>query len=228
MHYARLHFYLIPLPSGDVLAHGGTSGGVTEHEMCNGLTAVLNPEVYNPDTDTWTAMAAMAVPRQYHSSAVLLPDGSLFVAGGQARGPNPDGDPNWVVVNQRTYQIFKPPYFFNGPRPTITSCPTTWIWNRGYNIETPDAASITKVRLIRLGSATHSFDQDTRSMELEFTQLDSDTIRVTAPAHGLAAPPGHYMVFICRDLQTQPASPDNGRIPSEAKIIRLGLSTIGS
>lgn len=227
MPHARLHFYLIPLPSGDVLAHGGTSGGATEHEMCNGPTAVLNPDVYNSSADTWTTLAPMATPRQYHSSAVLLPDGSIFVVGGQANGPN--ADPNWAIINQRTYQIFKPTYFFNGQRPTITTCPTSWIYNRGYNIDTPDAGSITKVRLIRLGSSTHSFDQHTRCLELEFTQIDSDTIRVSAPAHGLAAPPGHHMVFICRDLQTQPASPSNGRIPSVSKIIkRNGASGMGS
>jgi hypothetical protein len=37
---------------------------------------------YDPRSDTWTAVAPMAFPRQYHSIAVVLPDGRVLTADG--------------------------------------------------------------------------------------------------------------------------------------------------
>jgi hypothetical protein len=45
-------------------------------------------EVYDPDSDTWTATGMMADPRHSHV-AILLPDGSVLVAGGHAPGDQP-------------------------------------------------------------------------------------------------------------------------------------------
>lgn len=73
------------------------------------------------------------------------------------------------------------------------------------------ASSVTAVRLIRPGAVTHSFDQDQRMLELEYTVLDSDTIRVKAPQNGNVAPPGYYMLFV--------ATGTNGALPSEGKFI---------
>jgi hemin uptake protein HemP len=43
---------------------------------------VLPTEIWNPDTDTWTVGASLAIARLYHSSALLLPDGRVLIAGG--------------------------------------------------------------------------------------------------------------------------------------------------
>src|SRR5207247_387260 len=102
-------------------------------------------------------------------------------------------------ATQFTYEIFQPPYFFQGARPTITACPTTLSYNSPYTITTPDANQITKVRLIRTGAATHSFDQNQRAMELMFAVTSSNTIKIRTPLHGGFAPPGYYMLFICKD-----------------------------
>lgn len=82
-------------------------------------------------------------------------------------------------------------------------------------MHTADAELITKVRLIRLGAATHSFDQNTRSMELDFiVGPNHDRIIVSAPVGSNDAPPGHYMLFIAG------GSP-NGSNPSPGRIVRL-------
>lgn len=135
----------------------------------------------------------------------------MFVAGGQFPGASTE--------DQRTYHIFKPPYFFQGSRPAITSVPANIIFNKAFYLDTPVAAQVTKLRLIRLGAATHSYDQNQRSLELSFTVTDADTLRVAPPAHGFQAPPGRYLLFI--------ATGTNGSLPSIGTIVQLSpLSSI--
>ena len=45
---------------------------------------VLPAEIWNPDTETWTTVASLTNPREYHSTALLLPDGRVLMAGGGA------------------------------------------------------------------------------------------------------------------------------------------------
>ena len=68
---------------------------------------------------------------------------------------------------------------------------------------------LTPVSLIRLGAATHGFDQDQRFLDLSFTNT-SGKLTVAAPAHAYLAPPGYYMLFIL----------DDG-VPSIARIVKL-------
>ncbi|MDP9249796.1 MAG: galactose oxidase early set domain-containing protein, partial [Chloroflexota bacterium] len=79
-----------------------------------------------------------------------------------------------------------------------------------FRIETPQAAAITHVSLIRLGAVTHAFDQNQRFQRLGFT-ADATGLTVTAPSSSNRAPPGHYMVFIL----------DGNDVPSVAKIVRI-------
>jgi hypothetical protein len=176
----RAYFYLVPLPSGKVLAIGGP--GQVEME---GDPNQVPPDEWDPYENVWRTYDNLSgINLDYQSSAVLLPDGSVFIGGGTT-------EPR----DSKSYQIFKPDYFFDW-RPTIDSAPSSIYYNQGFNVQTADAELITKVRLIRLGAATHSFDQDTRSLELDFIVLDSNRIRVAPPTGTNAAPPGHYMLFI--------------------------------
>jgi hypothetical protein len=182
MAYPRSYLNLTPLPDGTVLATGGgttTNGG----DLNDG---VLPAEDWNPATGQWTTWASMAVPRLYHSIAMLLPDGRVLVAG--------TGDINGVP-NEFNAQIFSPPYLFNGPQPTITSSPSVVQYGSNFQVSTPDAASITSVSLIRPAAVTHSFDQSSRRVSLSFT-VSNGTLNVQAPANGGDAPPGPYMLFI--------------------------------
>ena len=70
--------------------------------------------MWDPDTDTWKTMASSRRPRLYHSSAILLPDGRVLLAGGGAFGN---------AKNENSGEIYSPPYLFKGPRPTITDAP---------------------------------------------------------------------------------------------------------
>jgi hypothetical protein len=187
------------LPDGKVLVTGGSSGPGFSDEA----NPVLPAELWDPATERWSTLAAEQVPRLYHSTALLLPDGRVLSAGGGEPGTNhPDGE------------TFAPPYLFQGPRPTISSAPATASYGRTFTVGTPDAAGITKVSLIRLGSVTHAFDENQRYIGLGFTRTPGGLI-VAAPANPNLAPPGHYMLFILNG---------NG-VPSVARIIQITAST---
>ena len=182
MAYPRSYLNLTPLPDGTVLA----SGGGTTTDSTNLSDGVLPAEDWDPATGQWTTWASMAVPRLYHSIAMLMPDGRVFVAG---TGDLPG------VPNELNAQIFSPPYLFKGPRPTITSSPSVVQYGSNFQVSTPDAASITSVSLIRTAAVTHFFDESTRRVSLPFT-ASNGVLNVQAPATSGDAPPGNYMLFI--------------------------------
>jgi len=200
MNFARTYHTLTLLPDGTVLATGG--GPTTDALGVN--NAVLAAELWSPVTETWTTLASMQRPRLYHSNALLLPDARVLVlGGGRFNGGN-------APTDQLESEIFSPPYLFKGARPVITSAPASAAYGTSITVQTPDAASIGSVSLIRLGSVTHSFNMEQRIVQLPFTAA-AGTLSVQTPANANLAPPGHYMLFI---LNT------NG-VPSLASIVQI-------
>lgn len=197
MAFPRSFLNLTNLPDGTVLA----TGGGTDKSGFDDSKAVLQAEDWDPSTGGWTTYSAMTAPRLYHSVAVLLPDGRVYVSGG-------GGDPG--VSDQKSAQIFSPPYLFKGPRPTIGSAPSTLKYGSTAFVGTPDAASISRVSLIRTGSVTHAFDQNARATSLTFTQT-AGGLNVDIPSNRNDVPPGYYMLFIV-----------NGQgVPSVASFVRF-------
>jgi Domain of unknown function (DUF1929)/Calx-beta domain/Galactose oxidase, central domain len=177
------------LPDGKVLVTGGTSGA----GFNNVSTPVFAAEMWNPTTESWTAMASAQLPRVYHSNLVLLPDGRLQSTGGNG-------------ITQ--VELFEPPYLFAGPRPTISAIPGSVGHDQTFFVGTADAASIAQVTLLSLPSVTHAFDHNQRFNRLSFTPA-AGGLNVVAPSANLA-PPGPYMLFILNS---------NG-VPSVASIVR--------
>jgi hypothetical protein len=98
---------------------------------------------------------------------------------------------------ERRIEIYRPSYGSN--RPTITDCPPSIGYAYSFEIETPQASSITRVALIRCGSVTHGFNPDQRYVTLPFTVKSSDTIEVQMHAMKDVLPPGNYMLWILDD-----------------------------
>ena len=152
MNSARRNLNGTLLPNGKVLVTGGSSGPGFDNKN----TPVFAAEMWDPVTKTWAVMASNAVYRGYHSNSLLLPDARVISSGGDGGGAN--------------LEIYSPPYLFQGPRPTITAAPNAVTYGQSFTLNTPDAASISQVTLLRLGSVTHAFDMDQRILRPAFSQ----------------------------------------------------------
>ncbi len=198
MAFPRRQMNATMLPTGEVLVTGGTSG--TDF---NDLTqAVHAAELWDPATGLWTTLASNTINRGYHSTALLLPDGRILHTGSGDGAGAPD---------ERNAELFSPPYLFKGSRPTIADAPTQISYGSSFSVTTPQAASIAKISLIRLGAVTHAFDMNQRFRWLSFV-AGSGGLTVSAPTTRELTPPGHYMLFLV----------DGNGVPSVAKIVLLG------
>ena len=206
----RRQHNLTVLADGSVLATGGLTGSEEQVDVPN---AVYPAELWNPATGQWRTLAAMQVPRQYHSTAILLPDGRVLSSGGGICGKCArDG---YLAKNA---QVFAPPYLFRAdgspaPRPSIDWAPGAAAYGAPLEITTPQAGSIAKVALIRLGAVTHSVDMGQRYVPLQFSAA-GDTVTATGPANANIAPPGPYMLVVV----------DGAGVPSVARMVTVSPS----
>jgi galactose oxidase len=186
MTYPRAFANSVVLPNGQVV----TMGGQTYAVPFSDANSILNPELWDPTTGTFTVMAPEAEPRNYHSVGVLLPDGRVFSGGGGLCGTcstnHPDG------------QIWSPPYLFNAngtlaTRPTITSAPTTAA--TGQTITVTTGGPVSQFSMVRYGESTHSVDNDQRRIPLSIVSSSGDTYTLAIPSDPGIALPGPYMLF---------------------------------
>ncbi|GAA3931812.1 galactose oxidase early set domain-containing protein [Hymenobacter algoricola] len=214
MRYARKHLNATLLADGTVLV----TGGMRDNSSDSDISAVLPAELWTPPTfgspgGTWTTLAAMDVPRLYHSTAVLLPDATVLSVGGGQGG---------VFQDHPDYEIFTPPYLCQGlTRPQISSAPQAVAFGQSFTITVPGASDIArfgKVTLVRLSSVTHSFNMNQRFLPLTPTAATGTTLSLTAPADSRQCPPGHYMLFVL----------DANGTPSQASILSIRASACKS
>src|SRR2546425_2459977 len=183
MAFGRTYHVLTLLPDGNVLA----AGGVVQNDDPKSAP-VLAAEIFDATTRTWSTMASGQVPRSYHTTSTLLPDGRVLIA----------GSGGWTdMENQFNGEIFSPPYLFKGPRPRISAAPRTVSYGSSFAIEPPDGGSIASVALIRLPAVTHAIDMNQRYVSLAFAPTaDGTGLTAQAPAYANLAPPGDYMLFV--------------------------------
>jgi hypothetical protein len=173
MEEPRAHSNGVLLADGTVLMVGGNQRSFYRDP-------VKHPELFDPATGSWTTMAPQLAPRGYHSTALLLPDGSVLSAGSD-RGPM-----------KRTLERFRPPYLFRGPRPSIVEAPQAIAYGDTFEVQTQ--GDVERFTLARPGSATHAVNFDQRLLELD-SSGEGTTRSVTGPALATEAPPGRYMLF---------------------------------
>lgn len=200
----KLRNYACPvyLPTGQILVSGGINGGQDSQ-------AVKEPEIFTPNLDssnsqyqaggigTWQTVESEPAQkaRNYHSVALLLPDGSVFVSGSNINGDS--GDPGMVA--QRNIELYFPAYFSNAGRPMISSAPRLLTSEETFTFDMATAAqanAVAKVALVRCGSVTHAGDFDQRYVSLTFSAAaGSATVTANLPHDSSVLPPGYYMLW---------------------------------
>ncbi|WP_240122289.1 discoidin domain-containing protein [Streptomyces sp. MUM 2J] len=187
MGHARAFGNSVVLPDGKVAVFGGQAYPVPFSDA----TSVLTPELWDPATGRFTPLATMAVPRNYHSVANLLPDGRIFSGGGGLCGD--------CATNHADGAVFTPPYLLDAdgspkPRPVITGqVPPRAAAGTSLTVDT--AGPVASFVLMRAAAATHSTDNDQRRVPLESTPLTAGTYTVSIPADKGVVLPGTYMLF---------------------------------
>ncbi len=204
MSQPRIEMNATLLPNGQVL----TVGGSLNDEDTG--TASLQADLYNTNTNSMSSAGSNAFARLYHSVALLLPDGTVWVAGGNpVRG-----------TYEEHVEIYTPPYLYNSSgslatRPSISSLSTSIIgYGTSFTVHTPDAANISSVVIMKDGAATHAFNMDQRLVGLNFSK-GSGKLTVTGPPNGNTAPPGYYMIFLI----------NSSGVPSVAKFLQVSKTS---
>ena len=195
----RHHASTTILPDGKIFVVGG-------HPKTTGLAKPTNAVLIDPAQNFEVISSGqMATSRGYHTVSLLLPDGRVLVAGGRTGGTQGAQD------EQPTMEIYSPPYLDAATRPVIDTAPDVIKNQQAFAINYHGADSISEIVLIGLGSMTHSFDQNTRSIQVYHVNAEPGVVWGYNVYDNRGTPPGMYMMFIL----------DENRVPSVAKIIKV-------
>ncbi|KIL62809.1 copper radical oxidase [Amanita muscaria Koide BX008] len=239
----------IILPDQTLLVVNGGLNGTAGYSQATGQTPnfgdmpfgeslasgpVGTPAIYNPSAPQgkrWSrsGLATSSIPRLYHSSAILLPDASVLIA-----GSNPNLDVNLTTVFPTTYQaeIFYPSYFSSSTRPIVSGVPNTISYGgqsfditispNSYSGSSNDAADSATVVLQRGGFSTHAMNMGQRLLQLNntYTVYDNGTITLhvaQAPPNSNLFQPGPALLFVTVQ-----------GIPSNGTYVILGSGQVGT
>jgi hypothetical protein len=231
----------IALPTGQMLLINGAlngtagySGRQTPYDVSLAAGPVLTPVIYDPKApkgSRWSrqGLSPSQIPRLYHSTAILLPDGSVLLAGSN---PNPDVNLSSFYPTEYRSDIFFPPYFSASVRPAPVNLPQTLSYggpsfdivipkNTSFVGEPNDAADATIVTLVRGGFTTHAMNMGQRFMQLNntYTVFKNGTMVLHVaqlPPNPNLFQPGPALLYVVI----------NG-VPSVGKLVIVGNGNIG-
>ncbi|XP_052177052.1 aldehyde oxidase GLOX [Diospyros lotus] len=219
MPFGRIMGDMVMLPTGEVLIINGAQAGTQGFEMAS--NPCLHPVLYRPDQPLGLRFMTLnpgTVPRMYHSTANLLPDGRVLMS-----GSNPHIFYKFGVdfPTELRIEAFSPEYLAADRanlRPVLTETPEFLRYATSFDVFVTvplPVVGIVEVNLASAPFATHSFSQGQRLVKLGVTSALPDSagkykIGCTAPPHARAAPPGYYMLFAV-----------NQGVPSVAKWVQV-------
>jgi hypothetical protein len=195
------------LPDDGVLTTGGSSGYRGGEYRGQARSDLFNTQIYRPGPNRFETAAESTVGRNYHSEALLLPDGRVITM-----GSDPLYDPtgrNPGTFEQRI-EIYSPPYLFKGDRPAIGDGPAAVQRGETVQFATPDAARVRAARLLRPSAVTHVTDVDQRSVALDVAPA-AGGVALTVPKGKGLVPSGWYMLFLI----------DGKGVPSVGRWVRV-------
>lgn len=191
--FGRKHPIPVIMPDGKILV----IGGVTFQNLHS--TKIMEAELFDPVIETWTTLPPMTVPRQYHSTALLLPDGRVWTGGTTY-------SKTWRELRVEYFV----PYYYSTTRPTIAGNPEVGHYGETITIPTPDGLDIDAVSLVMLSTETHAGNMDQRLIWLQIQNKTESEVVVSAPVSSNIAPPAYYYLHILKE-----------GIPSVAAIVKI-------
>ena len=195
------------LPNGSILITGGNDRPTEEESYENYTYDALT---FDPDTGLLTRLDPEDLPRLYHSSSILLPDGSVYSLGGGAPGP-------FTNLNAQRYN---PEYLFDETgtliedKIEILEAPTHISAGDVFTFTVDRPEDVSRVTFIKHGAATHSIDVETRFVDLDFFVRPDGSIVAKLPDSTSLLTPGPYMLFAL----------DKNETPSVAVSMRLDMA----
>lgn len=188
-----------------------TTGGSSDYRG-RGASDILKAQFYEPKTNTFRQAADPTVGRNYHSEALLLPDGRVVTFGSDPLFD--DADNTKLGTFEQRVEIYTPPYLQGDRagenRPALGEGPRKVDQNGRATFRAARPDRIAKARLMRPSAVTHSTDVEQRSVELKLTK-NKGSVTIEVPKDPALVPPGWYMLFVT----------DSAGIPSEAKWVRV-------
>lgn len=239
----------ITLPTGQLLVVNGALNGTAGYSQATLQTPTFaqmpfgeslssgpvgTPAIYDPTKPAgqrWSnaGFGTSKIARLYHSSAILLPDASVLIA-----GSNPNVDVNLTTIYPTTYQaeIFYPPYFNATTRPQPIGIPSTLSYGgnpfdilvpaTSYSGSANDAADSTTVVVHRPGFTTHAMNMGQRLLQLNNTYTVNSNGSITlhvaqVPPNPNLLTPGPAFVFV-----------NVNGVPSNGTYVIVGNGQIGT
>ncbi|GKU90058.1 hypothetical protein SLEP1_g4104 [Rubroshorea leprosula] len=200
---------MILLPDGSVLIINGAASGSAGWEQ--GRNPVLSPVIYRPNNPIGSRFEVQnptTIPRMYHSTAGLVRDGRVLVA-----GSNPHVYYKFTGVlfpTELRLEAFSPDYLnaqFDNIRPTIVAPVNQVIlyYSQNQNVRFSCTGAViqnqVEVVLVAPPFVTHSFSQNQRLLVLgnnKMTVLSNNlyNVEATMPPSRILAPSGFYLMYV--------------------------------
>jgi len=194
----------VTLPDDTTLLTGGSVGYRGNHQSDLHMT-----NSFDPQTGALTEMAPNEVGRDYHSTALLLPDGRVLTMGSDPLYA--DADDTVPGQFETRIEIYSPPYLYAGERPSITAAPDEV--TRGTTFPVTASGEVAQARLMRPSAVTHQTDTEQRSVALDVTASGTDpgTYDLGLDAAEGLTPTGWYMLVVI----------DGQGVPSPARWVHV-------
>lgn len=234
LHQGRSMGSFAYLPDGTLWMGNGVAMGTAGYgdDMWSvgesyGQAPIYTPGLYDPSKPKgyrWSFdLAASTEERMYHSTVVLLADGSLMIS-----GSNPNKDYTTAQWGTK-YSVERwYPSWFNEERPGTAGFPSTLSYGGSYweiKLNTTDETVVksAKVNVVRGGFSTHAMSMGQRFLELSTSYtIDTDTNTTTLhvsqmPPNAALFQPGPAMMFLVLD-----------GVPSWGEYVIVGSGSIGT
>ncbi|KAL1924184.1 uncharacterized protein VTP21DRAFT_7219 [Calcarisporiella thermophila] len=170
----------------------------------NAQSPQLVPVLYRwrePEGQRFEKLMPSDIPRMYHSVAMLLPDGRVWVAG---------SNPHSRISKETEFRVeaFIPDYLLtNRPRPVLVAYPEVINYGEHFiiNVDIGSADTPTELRVVlaNIGFSTHSTHMSQRQIWLRaavrgavYSQPQLLELVVEAPPNANLFPPGNHWLFV--------------------------------